>query len=171
MALGLERIPISGTTCPISRTKAIYTKVKNPHYELAFHLNPNLEESKVSETKARLEQAITGRTGTISFSKEPEKIRLSYAIDHNNSAFFGYIQFTLGSPEEALKELNDELKLNNDILRYLIVKVPAAGQSRTAVLKHIKAKERVEKRPKVEAATPEQTKEMEKKLEDILGNL
>ncbi len=138
---------------------------------MAFHLNPNLEESKVKEIKSHLEQRITGRTGTISFSKEPEKIRLSYPIKHNNNAFFGYIQFTLENAEEALKELNDELKLNNDILRYLIVKVPAAGQSRTAVLKHIRAQERVERRPKVEAATPEQTKEMEKKLEDILGNL
>lgn len=144
--------------------------MKTQYYELAFHLNPNLEESKVSETKAHMEQSITGRSGTISFSKEPERTRLSYPIKHNNSAFFGYIQFTLENAEEALKELNDELKLNNDILRYLIVKVPAAGQSKTAVLKHIKAKEKVEK-PKVEAATPEQTKEMEEKLENILGNL
>ena len=142
------------------------------NYELAFHLNPNLEEAKVQETKQALEKGITDRNGNVLFSREPEKIRLSYQIDHNDNAFFGYIQFTVENAEEALKELNDELKLNNDILRYMIIKVPSAGQRREAVLKQVKAKERAERRSKEEKiATPEETKEMEKKLEDILGNL
>ncbi|MBI2068502.1 MAG: hypothetical protein HYT67_00100 [Candidatus Yanofskybacteria bacterium] len=54
----------------------------------------------------------------------------------------------------------------------MIIKVPSAGQRREAVLKQVKAKERAERRAKEEKiATPEETKEMEKKLEDILGNL
>ena len=141
------------------------------NYELAFHLTPNLEEAKVQETKQALEKAITGRNGNVLFSREPEKIHLSYPIKHNDNAFFGYIQFTIENAEEALKEIPDELKLNNDILRYMIIKVPSAGQRREAVLKQVKAKERTERRAKEKAATPEETKEMEKKLEDILGNL
>lgn len=144
------------------------------NYELAFHLNPNLEETRVTEAKQALEKSITGRNGNVLFSKEPEKIHLSYPIDKNDYAFFGYIQFTIETAEGTLKELNDELKLNGDVLRYLVVKVPSAGQRREAVLKQVKARERVEKRVKEKeqaAATPEQTKEMEKKLEDILENL
>ena len=163
------------------------------NYELAFHLNPNLEEAKVQETKQALEKAITGRNGNVLFSREPEKIHLSYPIKHNDNAFFGYIQFTVrpddsvgeeptefprsvgtptpGTGTSALKEINDELKLNNDVLRYLIIKVPSAGQRREAVLKQVKAKERAERRAKEKAATPEETKEMEKKLENILENL
>lgn len=144
---------------------------EDQNYELAFHLNPNLEEAKVQDIKNNLEQFITGRNGVVSFSKAPEKIRLSYPIKHNDFGFFGYIQFTIPSAEESLKELNDELKLNNDVLRYLIIKVLSAGQRREAVLKQVKARERTEKRVKEKAATPEQAKEMEKKLEDILGNL
>lgn len=133
----------------------------------------------VQEIKQALEKSITGRNGNVLFSREPEKIRLSYPIKHNDNAFFGYIQFTVhpddsvGEPTgaSALKELNDELKLNNDVLRYMIIKVPSAGQRREAVLKQVKAKERAERRAKEKAATPEETKEMEKKLEDILGNL
>ena len=142
------------------------------NYELSFHLNPNLEEAKVQETKQALEKGITGRNGNVLFSREPEKIHLSYPVKNNDYAFFGYIQFTIENTEEALKELNDELKLNNDVLRYLVVKVPSAGQRREAVLKQVKARERNERRVKEKVvATPEQTKEMEKKLEDILGNL
>lgn len=145
--------------------------MEQQNYELAFHLNPNLEEAKVQETKQTLEKGITGRNGNVLFSREPEKIHLSYQIKHNDHAFFGYIQFTIENAEESLKEINDELKLNGDVLRYLIVKVPSAGQRREAVLKQVKAKERAERRAKEKAATPEEAKEMEKKLEDILGNL
>ena len=141
------------------------------NYELAFHLDPNLEEAKVQEMKNSLEKSITGRKGNISFSKEPERIRLSYPINKNQNAFFGYIQFTMDEAETGLKELNDELKLNNDVLRYLVVKVPSAGQRREAVLKQVKARERAERRIKEQATTPEQAKEIEQKLEDILGNI
>ncbi len=157
------------------------------NYELAFHLNPNLEEAKVQEIKQALEKGITGRNGNVLFSREPEKMRLSYPIKDSDHAFFGYIQFTVENAtefldplkqgqettprKEALKEINDELKLNNEVLRYLIIKVPSAGQRREAVLKQVKAKERAERRVKEKTATPEETKEMEKKLEDILGNL
>lgn len=141
-------------------------------------MNPNLEEAKVQEIKQHLEQSITGRNGVISFSKEPEKIHLSYPIQHNHYGFFGYIQFTINPAEdvengreEILKAISAELKLNGEILRYLIVKIPSPGQRREAVLKQVRAKERAEKREKEKAATPEQTKEMEKKLEDILGNI
>ncbi|MBI2068503.1 MAG: 30S ribosomal protein S6 [Candidatus Yanofskybacteria bacterium] len=69
--------------------------MEKQNYELAFHLNPNLEESKVQETKQALEKSITGRNGNVLFSREPEKMRLSYQIKHNDNAFFGYIQFTV----------------------------------------------------------------------------
>lgn len=141
------------------------------NYELAFHLDPNLEEAKIQELKKQLEDSVTSRSGNVSFSREPEKIHLAYPIQHNGYAFFGYIQFTTETADPSLKEINDELKLNKDILRFLIVKVPSAGQRREAVLKQVKAKEKVEKRVKEQAATPEESKEMEKKLEDILGNL
>ena len=145
--------------------------MEQQHYELAFHLDPNLEESQVQEIKNHLEQSITGRNGNIVFLREPEKTRLSYAIQHKDHSFFGYIQFTIESSEEALSELNNELRLNTNVLRHLIIKVPSPGQRREAVLKQVKARERAEKRVKEKAATPEQTKEMEEKLEDILGNL
>jgi ribosomal protein S6 len=141
------------------------------NYELAFHLNPNLEESKAQEIKQNLEKSITGRNGNVSFSREPEKVHLAYPIQHNDYGLFGYIQFTVENADPALKELNDELKLNGDILRYLIVKVLSAGQRQEAVLKQVKAKERAERRAKEKAATPEEAKEMEEKLEGILENL
>lgn len=143
------------------------------NYELAYHVLPTLEEAKIAEVKQNLEQFIISKGGAVSYSKEPEKTRLSYAINHNNHAFFGYIHFNLPDPEESLKELNDTLKLNNDILRYLILKMPSDLQKSKDMLKQLKAKERAERRPKSapKQVSEKEEKEMEKQLEDIIEKL
>ena len=144
------------------------------NYELAFHLNPNLEEAKVSEIKQSIENIITSNKGVISYSKEPEKIRLSYEIKHVGNSFFGYIQFNL-SESQALDELNEQLKLNPEVLRYLIIKLPSDLQKKQSMLKQIKMRERQEKRAQAKAAAPAEpkkdSKELDKKLEEIIEGL
>ena len=70
-------------------------------YELAFHLNPNLEEMQVQQLAQNVENHITFAGGVVSFKKEPEKIRLSYPVKHKKQAYFGYIHFNLAFPAEA----------------------------------------------------------------------
>ena len=148
--------------------------MQQTNYELAFHLNPNLEEAKVREIKENVEKIITSNEGVISYSKEPEKIRLSYEIKHQRNSFFSYIQFNL-SGSKALDELNEQLKLNPDVLRYLIIKLPSDLQKKQSMLKQIKMKERQEKRAQVKATTPTEpkkdSKELDKKLEEIIEGL
>lgn len=140
------------------------------NYELAFHLNPNLEETKVEEIKQNIETLITQGKGIVSYSKDPEKIHLSYPVKHQNYGYFGFIHFNL--PErEALEQINEQLKLNSDVLRYLAIKMPSDLQKRQSMLKQVKMRERVEKKARVKAATPEESKELDKKLEDIIENL
>jgi len=149
-----------------------FTELTQTNYELAFHLNPNLEEAKVREIKEKIESIITSNKGVISYSKEPEKIRLSYEIKHIGNSYFGYIQFNL-SESQALEELNEQLKLNPEVLRYLVIKLPSDLQKKQSMLKQIKMKERQEKRAQVKAVTPGvgENKELDKKLEEILENL
>ena len=68
-------------------------------YELAFHLNPDLEETQVKELAQNIESYITSSGGIISFKKDPEKVRLSYPIQHKRQAYFGYIQFSIEKKE------------------------------------------------------------------------
>ena len=149
-------------------------KVQQTNYELAFHLNPNLEEAKVREIKEKIESIITSNKGVISYSKEPEKIRLSYKIKHIGNSYFGYIQFNL-SEAQALEELNEQLKLNQDVLRYLIVKLPSDLQKKQSMLKQVKMRERQEKRAQTKTTTPgepkKDSKELDKKLEEIIEGL
>lgn len=148
--------------------------MQQTNYELAFHLNPNLEETKVQELKQNIEGIITSNKGVISYSKEPEKTRLSYEIRHNRNSYFSYIQFNL-SESTALDELNEQLKLNPEVLRYLIIKLPSDLQKKQSMLKQIKMRERQEKRAQAKAITPtepkKESKELDKKLEEIIEGL
>ena|SRR3990167_9965429 len=144
------------------------------NYELAFHLNPNLEEDRTKEIKQGIESIITSNKGVISYSKEPEKIRLSYEIKHVGNSYFSYIQFNL-SEAKALEELNEQLKLSPEVMRYLIVKLPSDLQKRQSMLKQVKMKERQEKRAQAKATAPgepkKDSKELDKKLEEIIEGL
>lgn len=149
-------------------------KVEKQNYELAFHLSPNLEEAKVREIKQNIENIITSNGGAVSYSKEPEKIRLSYEIKHKSNSFFGYIQFNL-SEAKTLDELGEHLKLNPDVLRHLIIKLPSDLQKKQSMLKQIKIRERQEKRPQTKTTAPKESKqdskELDKKLEEIIEGL
>ena len=144
------------------------------NYELAFHLNPNLEEAKVREIKQSIESIIATNKGVISYSKEPEKTHLSYEIKHFGFSLFGYIQFNL-SESPALDELNEQLKLNPEVLRHLVIKLPSDLQKKQSMLKQIKMKERQEKRAQTKTSaqgeTKQESKELDQKLEEIIKGL
>lgn len=137
-------------------------------YELAFHLNPDLEEAQVQQAAQNLENYITSAEGVISFKKEPERARLSYPIKHKRQAYFGYMRFTL-EPKENLASIEEQARINNDVLRYLVVKMPADFRKVKFRFKPSKPKMTTEK--PAEKPTPEQSKELDKELEGILENL
>lgn len=147
---------------------------KSHNYELAFHIVPNIEESKIIEIKQELENLITAKGGNITFSRMPERTRLSYEIKHNRSAFFGYIQFSIQASEGAMSEMNEHLRRHTDMLRYLIIKTPSDLQKSRDMLKQIKMRERVERKPKaapkIQVSEDEQ-KKLDEQLADIIGKL
>src|SRR5437867_4293279 len=91
------------------------------YYELAFHIGSNLDESDIQKTRQEVEKIITSKGGIISFAKDLEKVRLAYPIQHQPYAFFGFFNFNLELPEEPLVKIRDELRLNHNVLRFLIL--------------------------------------------------
>ncbi len=147
---------------------------KSHNYEMAFHVVPNIEESKIKEIKIELENLIIAKGGNVTFSRIPERTRLSYEIRHNRSTFFGYIQFSMQTPGEAMQEINEHLRRHADILRYLIVKTPSDLQKSKDMLKQIKMRERAERKPKAAPKTPvseAEQKKLDEQLEDIIEKL
>ncbi len=144
---------------------------KTPQYELAYHLDPNLDDVKVHQIREETEQFIGTLGGVIAFSKEPEKIRLSYPVRHQRSSYFGYLHFTL--PErEKLAQLDEYLRLNTNVFRYLALKIEPESEKQKAA--RVGMAQREQKRPvrKTEPAAPSaKPEEIEKQLEEVIGKL
>jgi ribosomal protein S6 len=147
-------------------------------YELAFHLNPALEEADVQRIRQELEKIITTNGGIISFSKDPEKIRLAYPIKHLLNSNFGYMNFNLELPE-LVNQIRDEVKLNHDVIRFLILRHEEESKKRKEdVVRRMAAAERRKARLKVEKAAGAKAdapkmdeKKIDEKLEEIIDKL
>ncbi len=144
-------------------------------YELAFHITSNLDEADVQKTCQDLEKLATSHGGVVLFARNPERFRLAYPIKHQSNAFFGYFNFNLESPE-SINQIRNELRLNNNILRFLILKQKPESKTRKedivrrlATAERRKAKARVAEKavPKAEAPKMDEGT-IEKKLEEIL---
>ncbi|MBA2693033.1 MAG: 30S ribosomal protein S6 [Rubrobacter sp.] len=83
---------------------------------------PELDDEQVENTVSRF-QTVINRTG--GEAREPNfwgKRRLAYEIDHRADAFYVVMEFTAG--ERTLVELKRILRVSDDVLRHMIVKLP-----------------------------------------------
>jgi ribosomal protein S6 len=100
------------------------SEIKPKTYEFAYHLNPDLEEADAKAQAQEIFDLITGNQGSVLSSKGPERCRLSYPIRHKQFSYFGTFEFT--APNEAIEKINSRAKLQNNILRFLLIKKPLA---------------------------------------------
>lgn len=143
-------------------------------YELAYHFTPDLAEAEVAAHLKELESLVGTSGGLVIASREPKKIHLSYPIDHKYYGFFGVVEFN--AQAEAITGLNAALKLQNGVLRYLIVAKPSEKKEIRALGDQRNRRSRVNVAPTHKAA-PEvkkektEEKEIEKELEGVLGKI
>lgn len=142
---------------------------KSHNYELAYHINPDIEADKLATIRQHLERDLINIGAVITFTKEPERTRLSYPIEHSQASLFGYFNFTLANGEN-LNSLDAQIKLMPEVMRYLILKLPSDAAKKKTQARQYRPRERIEKMP-VPKATEQETKEMEKQLEDIIEKL
>jgi len=135
-------------------------------YELAYHIEPEVEETQVAPLKVEIEKLVTDQSGNIVYSKDPEKTRLSYPIKHERMSYFGYLHFSLPDITEAIAHIDEQLRLNNHIMRHLIIKLDMRKKSAP------KLSSTTDRRPKKEIGLKkEDNKDLEKQLEDVISGL
>lgn len=133
-------------------------------YELAFHLLPSFSEAGAEEKRREIEELISKEGGMVSHYKEIKKMKLAYPIKRERFSNFGYIEFF--APRSTIEKINKNLLLNENILRYLIIKKEEERAARPLR----PARPKTEKPPKPKEEIPE-TKELDKKIEEILEKL
>jgi small subunit ribosomal protein S6 len=126
-------------------------------YELTYLIHPNLTKEDFGSLLENLKSYIEKEGGQIKESNNPLKKRLAYKIKGETEAFLSILVFAL--EPDNLQNLKKELKDKKEILRYLLLekKITKEKKIKTRTKPRIKTEEKVE------------LKEIEKKLEEILG--
>ncbi len=133
------------------------------HYELAYLISANLSSEEIRVLQEKINSFIQeGGEKENKFSspeiKNPIKKTLAYPVKKEKEAYFAVLNFNLNS--EKIIDLEKKLKNEKAILRYLILVKPPFKEKKITRLKPpllVKSKQKVE------------LKEIEKKLEEILG--
>jgi small subunit ribosomal protein S6 len=88
-------------------------------YEIVYIFDPVLTEDQVNERLEKFHAHITDAGGEITAVDHWGKRQLAYPINKKTSGYYVVVQFT--AEASILPELERTLKLDDDLVRYLIV--------------------------------------------------
>ena len=90
-----------------------------PHYETLCVLHPELAEARVKEINAWMQKIVEEAKGVVSQVEEWGVRELAFRVRKQNRGY--YIRLEYDAPASALKELERNLRLSEDVLRFLSV--------------------------------------------------
>ena len=91
-------------------------------YEAMLIVIPELDEEQIGSTVGRFQTVIERTGGAVSGSRQWGRRKLAYEIDHRTDGYYAIMEFTAG--ERTLTELKRILRVSDDVLRHMIVKLP-----------------------------------------------
>ena len=127
-------------------------------YECTFICSPELDSTKVEEMVSKVSKIIETSGGTIKNLQQLGKKKLAYNIKKFREGNYVYVDFE--SNGSVVLSLENFFKVNDDVIRFLTVKV----EPKKKVVKKAKA---VEKKQEAAAATEEVAVEEKKEEETV----
>lgn len=139
------------------------------NYELAYLLSPSVLEEEILTQAGQLTKLIEDAKGVVKHVEEPKKRKLSYAINKEKIAYFGWTTFR--TTPENVAGLDKKMKGQAQVIRYLIVEEDM--NARPMSFRTFSPKSPAAQKAQAAAHdTPEEKLDLEaldKKLEEILG--
>ena len=90
-------------------------------YEITYIIRPDMEESAKSDLVARFDKILEDNGATIADSKDWSTRLFAYPIDKYTEGTYHVVNLTTDT-DEALNEFDRLSKINDSILRHMIVK-------------------------------------------------
>lgn len=153
------------------------------HYEILFIIPNRFTDEEAQEVFKKVGQLITSLEGKISLENYWGKKKFAYPIKGEYYGYYGLFEFEL--ERAAVTEINNKLRLDNNIVRFLIVKKDVKSEEQVKKDEKIKekienkkakAKEEVTKEEKKVTKTSKKSedkkidlKNLDEKLEDVLN--
>ena len=90
-------------------------------YEMMFIVRPDMEEAEIKKTAESMKKVLTEAKAKILEEKSMGQKELAYEIKKFNTGY--YYLFIVEATKETEKEFNRVARINENLLRHLIVKV------------------------------------------------
>ena len=90
-------------------------------YELAFIVRPNIDDNGVTAVVDKVSQFVKSANGEVASVDVWGRRNLAYPINNHREGV--YVLFQAKMSPSALTELERNLKLSEEIIRYLLIKV------------------------------------------------
>ncbi len=94
-------------------------------YELMYIIRPDLEEAQVEALSEKVKSAITDNGGKIQNHEIMGKRRLAYEIEKFRDGIYVLVNFS--APTESIDALEHVIRINDEIIRHLIIHDVASG--------------------------------------------
>jgi len=137
------------------------------HYELLYLVGANYSEEELMPIKEKIKELLKKFDGEITLEDSLGKKKLAYPIKGNHQGYYLLMEFNADGAK--LKELNQNLKLTNEVLRHVIVSKKLETPS---LLKTTEAKLKTEQKERESKIMPAEEHKAESdkgkiKLEDL----
>ena len=103
-----------------------------PFYESTFIVRPDASNQQVEAITAAMTELVRNHGGAVPKSEYWGLKSLSYRIKKNRKGH--YVMLGLDAPAPAVDELERNLRINEDVIRYLTVRVEAMDDSPSAMM-------------------------------------
>ncbi|MFQ5933650.1 MAG: 30S ribosomal protein S6, partial [Dehalococcoidia bacterium] len=94
-------------------------------YEIVTIFTPDTADDAVPGTTEKIHQLILNKEGSVGKVQRWGRRRLSYPIDHHTEGHYVVTRFSL--EPQLISELDAELRVSEDVIRHLIVRVDSEG--------------------------------------------
>ena len=122
-------------------------------YEVMYVIDTALDDQTRSDLIARFSALVTANGGTVDRVDEWGKRRLAYAINYKTEGY--YVLMYVTAPSELPHEIERNMKINDNVLRYLVIRfegeLPPKREPLKPYVKAEAAPEAVEAAPAAEA--------------------
>jgi len=123
-------------------------------YELTYVISGVVQQNQVDDIVRKINHLIESNGGDVLEVDEWGNQRLAYEIDRKRSGY--YVNMYFKAPGSLIERLERELQINDDVLRYLTLRMDAKMKRH-----HEQRKKREAQKEKEEAEAEEQDEEAE----------
>lgn len=112
------------------------TKAAKPamHYELTYIIRPDVPTTQIDAVATKLTDLVKKHKGKVAKAEQWGLRPLAYPINKHKKGYYTMLGLTLNGGE-GLPELENQLKLSDDVIRFMSVKVAEHPKEPSAMLK------------------------------------